>query len=71
MTATEKAQLAELKQITNQQSVEIDQLRQDVKEILAVTNEFRGGQKLLKWAVATTIALGALATAIISIFESK
>lgn len=71
MTATEKAQLAELKQITNQQSVEIDQLRQDVKEILAVTNEFRGGQKLLKWAVATTIALGALATAIISIFENR
>ncbi len=71
MTATEKAQLAELKQITNQQSIEIDQLRQDVKEILAVTNEFRGGQKLLKWALATTIALGALATAIISVFQSK
>lgn len=71
MTATEKAQLAELKQITNQQSVEIDQLRQDVKEILAVTNEFRGGQKLLKWAVATTIALGALATAIVNVMKGN
>lgn len=71
MTAQEKAQLAELKQITNQQSVEIDQLRSDVKEILAVTNEFRGGQELLKWFVATTIALGALATAVVALFESK
>lgn len=68
---TTKEQLTQLKQITNQQSTEIADLRKDVKAILAVTNEFRGGQKLMKWVVGTTIAIGGLATAITALIKGS
>jgi hypothetical protein len=70
MTAPEKAELARARtDITSLQN-ELNVVKSDVKEILEIVNEFRGGQKLLKWAITVTIAVGGVIAAFLNLFRS-